>query len=77
MKTFLFHIFKTFRLIVVPIAKILSFIFVIVFLLTFFADDGQIPLSAKFMTFIFAVSLGAFAYYYDKLLLWLEPTSKQ
>jgi hypothetical protein len=33
--------------------------------------------SAVIMTLIFAVGFGALAFYYDRLLIWLEPGTNQ
>jgi Na+/melibiose symporter-like transporter len=76
MKTFLFHILRTFRFVFVNGAKLLSALLTLGVVIAIFSDDSP-GAGAVFAWAIMAVVLGMFAWYYDSLLRKLEPKKTQ
>ncbi|MEW5688181.1 MAG: hypothetical protein AB1942_24955 [Pseudomonadota bacterium] len=71
-KTLLFHILMTFRGLIVGACRILSGLLLFAFLFLLLGGKG-VPWDVKAWTLGFAVALGALAFWYDRLLLWLAP----
>ena len=72
LKTILFHVLYTFRGLVLIICKLFSGLFLVGFLLFFFMGTG-LPIAYKLVMLLLSVGFGMLAWYYDVLLLKLQP----
>jgi hypothetical protein len=72
LKTILFHILMTFRRPVLWVLRVFGGLLVISSIFLLFAGK-EIGLMPKIMTFVFGIGLGAAAFYYDQLLLKIQP----
>ncbi len=74
MKTFAFHVLRTFRWIIVPSLKFMSAFFCLLMVVAIFSDDPKVSgVGRAFVWLIFAVGLGSLSWYYDALLKKFSP----
>ncbi|MEY8215153.1 MAG: hypothetical protein RPR97_11830 [Colwellia sp.] len=71
MKTFIFHILRTFRWLVIPILKLLSGLSCVLFLIATFTVDTKLSVAITFL--IISILLGSLNWYYDSLIKKLSP----
>jgi hypothetical protein len=71
MKTFTFHILRTFRWLVIPILKLLSGLSCVFFLIATFTEETKLSVAITFL--IFSILLGSLSWYYDSLIKKLSP----
>lgn len=71
LKTVCFHLLNTFRGLFRLACKILGGLFILIFLVSFFAD--QLTFGQGVFALAMGVGFGALAWYYDVLLLKLKP----
>jgi Na+/melibiose symporter-like transporter len=76
MKTFIFHVLRTFRFILVNGAKLLSALLTLAVVIATFSETAASG-GTIFAWALMAVFLGMFAWYYDSLLRKLEPKKTQ
>jgi len=71
MKTFLFHLLRTFRWLVIPLLKILSGLSCVFFIMAIFMEKTELSVVITFL--ILSIALGSLAWYYDLLIKKLSP----
>lgn len=73
-KLFLFHLFLSFRGIILVVSKLLSFACLGSFALVLCVNDLQaVPLSAKIVMLTFGIIFTSIYWFYDYLILYLKP----
>jgi len=73
-KTFTFHLLRTFRWLIVPALKLLSGLSCILVLVAMFAEDPKVSGFGKVILWVvFSISFGSIAWYYDALIKKLSP----
>ena len=73
LKTILFHILMTFRSIFLGSFQLLSKFFIFAFVLMLLMGGQKIPLMMKVLSFSLGVGFAALSWYYDLLVLKLQP----
>ena len=73
LKTIFFHLLMPFRRVVLFLCKIGAVLFILGGLMMFLFSGKHMPIMAPICTLVLGIGCSALSWYYDKLLLWLQP----